>query len=203
MTEKTEENKEGAQAPGKAEFGKCPVKLHFDKGKPSGITFSKEFNISTINVKNILQRLTATQDNTIATEIYERGLAAMPQNFKDDHNMNLILQTLADSEPKDATESRLCLQANALYAQGMQYLGRAEKQDMMPQAEYYMKFATKLLRLHLETIEALNKYRRKGEQRVVVSHQHVTVNDGGQAAIMAGEFKAEKGGGRGKKEMEE
>lgn len=44
-----------------------------------------------------------------------------------------------------------------------------------------MKCATKLLRLHNETVEAINKYRRGGEQRVVV--QHVQVNEGGKAIV--------------------
>ena len=50
--------------------------------------------------------------------------------------------------------------------------------------------ATKLMRLHNETLEALNRYRRKGEQRITI--QHVQVNDGGQA-IVAGEMS--RGGG--------
>ncbi len=39
----------------------------------------------------------------------------------------------------------------------------------------------KLLRLHNETTKAAARYRRKGEQKVVV--QHVNVNDGGKAII--------------------
>jgi hypothetical protein len=41
----------------------------------------------------------------------------------------------------------------------------------------------KLLRLHNETIEILDRYRRRGGQTVVVQHQHVQVNDGGRAII--------------------
>ena len=78
-------------------------------------------------------------------------------------------------------EAKLCAQCTALYAQGMQYLSRVEKSDMMCQIEFNMKCAIKLLRLHNETTEALARYRRKGEQKVVV--QHVNVNDGGKAIV--------------------
>ena len=61
----------------------------------------------------------------------------------------------------------------------MQYLSRVEKSDMMCQIEFNMKCAITLLRLHNETTEALTRYRRKGEQKVVV--QYVNVNDGGKA----------------------
>jgi hypothetical protein len=63
----------------------------------------------------------------------------------------------------------------------MQYLSRVEKSDMMCQIEFNMKCAIKLLRLHNETTEALARYRRKGEQKVVV--QHVNVNDDGKAIV--------------------
>ena len=52
---------------------------------------------------------------------------------------------------------------------------------MICQIEFNMKCAIKLLRLHNETTEALARYRRKGEQKVVV--QHVNVNDGGKAIV--------------------
>jgi hypothetical protein len=41
--------------------------------------------------------------------------------------------------------------------------------------------ATKLMRLYNETLDCLNRHRRKGEQKVTV--QHVNVNNGGQAVI--------------------
>jgi hypothetical protein len=37
------------------------------------------------------------------------------------------------------------------------------------------------LRLHNETVEALNRHRRKGTQNVVV--QHINVSDGGKAVV--------------------
>ena len=55
-----------------------------------------------------------------------------------------------------------------------------------------MNRTAKLSRLYNETLETLMRYRRKGEQKVVV--QHVQVNDGGKA-IVTGDFQT--GGGVG------
>ena len=40
---------------------------------------------------------------------------------------------------------------------------------------------TKLMRTFTTQIEALNRYRTKGQQKITV--QHVNVNDGGQAVV--------------------
>ena len=54
-----------------------------------------------------------------------------------------------------------------------------------------MKNAIKLLRLYNETIQAITKYRRGGEQKLVI--QHVNVNQGGQA-VVGGVFEGKSDG---------
>ena len=179
--------------PEKKLSGLCPMRYEFQDEKMTGVGVCSAFYNKEDPHGAALQRLTSTRDKELASEIVERGARAMPQDRSLEHNYNEVVQCLAADQPKDAMESRLCLQANALYAQGMQYLHRAENSDMMCHQEHYMKFALKILRLHNETIEALNRYRRGGEQKVVV--QHVNVNEGAQAAFMAGNFKAEARGG--------
>ena len=71
-------------------------------------------------------------------------------------------------------ETRLVVQASALFSHGLVNLRRAETADMMCHGEYYTNKAIKLLRLHNETIDALGRYRRGGEQRVTVTHALIT-----------------------------
>ena len=80
----------------------------------------------------------------------------------------------------------LCAQLAVLHFQGMQCLGSAESADWHKHIEANLNYAVKLLRLQHETIETSMKYRRKGEQRVVV--QHMNVNEGGKAIV--GHFQA-------------
>ena len=128
---------------------------------------------------NILNSLTATQDILLSNNITKRAALAQPNTQDTSKSTNIVNQVLADYEPKDSLEAKLILQEHTLYEQGMRYLHLADIQDQIPQAEYHMKNAIKLLRLHNETVEALNRHRRGGTQRVVV--QYVQVNDGGQS----------------------
>lgn len=158
--------------------GKCPIHLRYKDGKIEGIDLKEPYNSEG---RQVLQDLTATQDENISTEIVLRAISAMPQPHRLEHNFNTIFQSLADNAPKDSIEAKLSLQSTVLYAQGMRYIEKAENCDRIDHSEFYMKNAIKLLRLHNETIEAVNKHRRGSEQRIIV--QHVQVNDGGQAVV--------------------
>ena len=69
-----------------------------------------------------------------------------------------------------------------LNAKGMRYLARAENdENWLCHTESSIKMAVKLLRLKNETIETLMRYRRKGEQKVIV--QHIKVADDAKAII--------------------
>lgn len=164
-----------------APMGKCPVNIAMDGEKVQSIRFKEPYNSMPNQFENVLKDLTSTQDNDISIEILNRGILAMPKDKNTGSNINIMLQSLADSAPKDATEAKLCLQSTVLYAQGLTFLYKAEHCTRIDYTEVYMKNAIKLLRLHNETIEALGKYRRGGEQKIVI--QHVQVNNGGQAIV--------------------
>lgn len=110
-----------------------------------------------------------------------RALLAMPENLPEETNIKVIREAIVDMEPKDSIEMRLCSQLTSLYAQSMNYLSKADKADMLCHKEFYLKSSMKLLRLHNETIEALSKYRRQGEQKIIV--QHVNVENGAKALV--------------------
>jgi hypothetical protein len=99
---------------------------------------------------------------------------------------NATIEALIAMKPNDIVEGQLCSRLVTLTDQINEYMRRAAMKDQPLEArEKYINLATKLMRVYNETLETLNKHRRKGEQRVVV--QHVTVNDGGQA-IVASDF---------------
>lgn len=176
-------------------FEKCPIRSVETKDSNGDvITGYKTKDKSTPEETfNILNRLTATQDILLSNNITKRAALAQPNTQDNRKSTNIVNQVLADYEPKDSLEAKLCLQEHTLYEQGLRYLHLADSQDQIFQAEFYMKNAIKLLRLHNETVEALNRHRRGGTQRVVV--QHIQVNDGGKA-VVSGTF--EGGGGNNK-----
>ena len=175
-------------------FEKCPVHYVVTKddngneikGYKDKIPSTPQEHFKTLN------KLTATHDILLHADIVSSAVILQSGGAQQmERSINIVNQVLADYEPKDSLEAKLCLQAHTLYTKGMSYLRRAEQTDLLAHSEFYMKSATKLLRLHNETIEALSKYRRGGTQNVVV--QHVQVNDGGKA-VVGGVFKG--GGGK-------
>lgn len=173
-------------------FEKCPVRYVVTKDDNGNeITGYKDKNKSnTIGHFNTLNKLTATQDILLHENIVNSAISAQPANQKTDKRINTVNQVLADYEPKDSIEAKLCLQEHTLYVQAMRYLSKADNCDMLIHADFYMKNAIKLFRLHNETVEALNRHRRGGTQKVVV--QHINVEHGGRA-VVGGVFE----GGRG------
>lgn len=162
-------------------IGKCPMSFAMDGDKLQSVNFKEPYHSMENSFGNVLKDLTGTQDDEIAMEIFEQAVLAMPKEKSNGYKVKAILQFLADSMPKDATEAKLCLQSTVLYSQGMAHLLRSENCNRVDHCETYLKNAIKLLRLHNETIEALGKYRRGGEQKLIV--QYVNVTDGGQAII--------------------
>ena len=72
----------------------------------------------------------------------------------------------------------------SLHMQSMAYLSSQGRDGMsLKLSEMHFNRLVKLMRVYNETLEALMRYRRKGEQRVTV--QHVNVEDGGKAIIGA------------------
>ncbi len=117
-----------------------------------------------------------------------------------DDNRSLAINAfqggMLSMEPKDIIESQLCAKLMILHAKAMFFMNSATHQTHRKHIDNNLNNATKCMRLHNETLEALNRYKRKGEQRVKVVHQYVQVNEGGQA-VVANEFT--RGGGNTKK----
>ncbi len=84
--------------------------------------------------------------------------------------MNIILQFLHDTKPRDAIEAQLAAQAAALFTHSMSNLQRMGKAQTVQHVEAYANVSVKLSRAHNETVEALNRHRRGGEQKVTVTH---------------------------------
>jgi len=117
---------------------------------------------------------------------------AFPKNMSRDFALEVTYQTLDAIGPSDPIEAMLASQITSLNAQGMRYLARAESdENWLCHTESSIKMAVKLLRLKNETIETLMRYRKKGEQKIVV--QHINVSDDARAII--GDIKTHNGGG--------
>jgi hypothetical protein len=95
------------------------------------------------------------------------------------------ITALAEFAPKNAIEASLAAQMTATGEAALMFLYRATLPDQPSDiVDRIVTRATRLMRLHLEQIEAMQKLKGKtGQQKVVV--EHVTVNQGGQAIVGA------------------
>lgn len=115
------------------------------------------------------------------------GLVKNSKREAEINRLNAILDTLYAMKPNDEIEGMLITRLIALHFQITKQMQALSLNDLTSeQVDSLINRSTKLTRLYNETVDTLSRYRRKGEQKVVV--QHVNVNDGGQA--MVGNFQA-------------
>jgi hypothetical protein len=98
--------------------------------------------------------------------------------------INATFAAILETDPQDATELMLATQMATIHNTIMSYSGLAMNGEQpIEVASFYVNSITKLMRTYTTQMEALNKYRNKGKQQITVKHQHVNVNDGGQAIV--------------------
>ena len=97
--------------------------------------------------------------------------------------LDWAVQHMASLKPQDAHESMLCQQMIALNTMAMDCTKRAmgEGQTFYTR-DMHIKHATRLMNTFAKVSAALDKHRGKG-QTIVVKHQQVNVESGGQAIV--------------------
>ena len=138
--------------------------------------------ISKEEEKQMFKELSGSSHQDLCASIIQSAHEAFPKNISKDLALSITIQAMQELAPQDPMEGMLCSQIVGLDAQGMQYLTRVESEgNWLCHTEAAVNMAIKLLRLKNETIETLMRYRRKGEQKVVV--QHINVTDDAKAII--------------------
>ena len=96
-------------------------------------------------------------------------------------DLNGALALVRGLAPTDETEAMLAAQMTAVHNASMAAAARLAQADTSELQDSASTAFNKLTRTFATQVEALKKYRLKGEQTIKV--QHVTVNDGGQAIV--------------------
>lgn len=135
---------------------------------------------------------TSTNFNRIVLSQTEAALYSYDYGYE--VAINASIEVLLSMNPQDEFDATLCRRLLVLDNHYMQMMMSSAQATNIDTKERYINMATKLGRLHNETLEALNKYRRKGEQKVTVTHNHVQVN-GNARAIVGSEINQHPGGG--------
>jgi hypothetical protein len=115
----------------------------------------------------------------------------------DEKTLNGVLGALHGINPGDEVEAMLAAQMVATHLAAMECLRQAQVPGQTFEGrDMNLRHATKLSRTYTMQVESLKRYRSKGEQRVVVQHQHVNVT-AKQAAVQVNGSADPAPGGRG------
>lgn len=100
------------------------------------------------------------------------------------------MQSILEFRPRDEVERMLVAQMLAVHEASMECFRRAMMPDQTFEGrDMNLKHAAKLSAIYTKQIEALDKHRGKGRQKITV--EHVNVHAGGQAIV--GDVTATKG----------
>ena len=144
-----------------------------------------------------LENLFGTADPNAAGHFFNElaGLATdVSSPSLDSETINAALAVIHGIQPRDEVEAMLALQMVGIHKASMRCLRVANREDATFEGrDVNLKHATKLTRTYAAQMEALNKYRGKGQQKMTVEHVHV--HDGGQAIVGPVSRDGGKGGG--------
>jgi len=104
-----------------------------------------------------------------------------PAHPPESENINNALAAVTGIGARDETEGMLATQMVATHFAAISALRRLKSAETLHQQDSNGSLAVKLLRTFTLQIEALQRYRGKGQQKVTVEHVHV--NAGGQAIV--------------------
>jgi hypothetical protein len=94
---------------------------------------------------------------------------------------NAVIAALNDISPRDPLERMLAAQLVATHMAAMDCYERLNRTNDRDVHGYNLNKANKLSRTYVSLLEALNRHRGKGQQKVTVEHVHV--HHGGQAIV--------------------
>ncbi|MEO6013925.1 MAG: hypothetical protein ABIQ30_10125 [Devosia sp.] len=124
----------------------------------------------------------ATDDSVFASYVAEQlGMLSVVNGQLSGNVLNAHLSTVRAIAPRDEVETLLACQMAAVHVITMGAAASLIQGAKGPVADLKIAQLNKLSRTFTTQIEALKRYRSKGDQRVVVEHVHV--HEGGQAVV--------------------
>jgi hypothetical protein len=131
--------------------------------------------------------------NKILRELINSACAGSNSKPLAEEDVNAAVAAMHGIAPRDEAEAMLAAQMIATHSAAMTVLQRLKGCETITQQDSAGNLANKLLRSYAAQLEALARYRGKGQQKVVVEHVHV--HPGGQAIVGSVNATPRQGGG--------
>lgn len=152
--------------------------------KPPSVTLDRKGGTLTIGLEGDFFRIIdATGRHPAVSGGLLNQIAALgsPGRRSDDTASNFAVGFIDAMAPQDAVESLLLAQMAATHQAAMIFARRLNHVENIPQQDSAERAFNKLVRSYASQVEALKRYRSKGQQ--VVRVERVTVESGAQAVV--------------------
>lgn len=144
---------------------------------------------------NLVANALGTTSQDFGSQIVEQLVNATrhPSGMPNERALNAALAAVQAVQPRDEVEAQLAVQMAMIHHAMASTAARLAGATNTDQFAIYEGALNRLARTAVAQVEGLKRHRSTGEQRMVV--QHVTVEDGAQAAFV-GTVNQGGGGGR-------
>ncbi len=138
------------------------------------------------------EEATGTNDSDLLTVMLGQVANALPN--VSEQWLNAAIAMLHGIKPQDQLEGMLAAQMVAVHNLSLEVAKRAMLPDQTTEGvNFNINRVTKLMRTFTAQVEALQRYRGKGQQ--IIQVQHVNVSEGGQAVVGNVNHKGGRGNG--------
>jgi len=97
--------------------------------------------------------------------------------------LNFFAAVIKGIRPKDEVESMIAAQMAVIHSLTMEFATKLALAGDLIWRDSAERTLNRLARTFTALVEALKRYRSSSEQTIKVEHQHVTVNNSGQALV--------------------
>jgi hypothetical protein len=129
----------------------------------------------------LLMNALGTADQEFVNGIINQLVNAGSNGQERERGLNFLVSVVNGIEPRDQLEAMLAAQMAVVHVASMTFAGRLANVENIPQQDSAERAFNKLTRTFATQMEALKRYRTRGEQKVTL--QNVSVAEGGQAIV--------------------
>jgi len=137
--------------------------------------------------RETLKLYTGTGNKGAGEMLIAQATVSIPEmniNGEDVRADSIAQNMLHGIAPQDQMEGMMAAQMIAMHNMAMDCSRRAMSEGQtFAGRDMNMRHATRLMNAFSNAVNALDKHRGKGQQKITVEHQHVQVEAGGQAII--------------------
>jgi len=136
---------------------------------------------SQTQIQNLFAAVGTKNEKILSKRLMETMLAL--EGKPGANTAGVALSLLSEIAPRDGVEGMLAAQMVATHEMVMIMARRSVASETVDVIESAVNLTAKLNRSFTAQMDALQRYRTKGQQKIIVEHQQVTVESGGQAVI--------------------